>query len=116
MFLMLQKHERNKKIKKMYAHLVEHIQQGENIRDVFESIPFFPEDIKTIVPLTTISNRSESLKHLSHHYESLHIELKQKIQSFIEPTLLLFLGIIIGLIGYLMYLPLLDFYDSIGSL
>ena len=70
--------------------------------------------MKVILPLTNIDNRTQTLKQLRDHYHVLYTESTQKLQSFIEPLLLLFLGLTIGFIGYLMYAPLLEFYQSFG--
>ncbi|MGB0175244.1 MAG: hypothetical protein ACPF9F_02930 [Acholeplasmataceae bacterium] len=114
MFQMFYKFEKTKKLKLMYQHIIQQFQQGESVNTIFNSIPYIPEDMKVILPLTNIHNRSQTLKQLRDHYHVLYTESKQNLQSFIEPILLLFLGLMIGLIGYLMYAPLLEFYQSFG--
>ena len=114
MFQMFYTFEKTKRLKLMYQQVIHQFQQGESVKTIFNNIPYVPEDMKVILPLTNIHNRSQTLKQLRDHYHVLYSEASQNLQSFIEPMLLLFLGLMIGFIGYLMYAPLLEFYQSFG--
>ena len=115
MFEMLHKHETNKKMKATYQHIINQLQLGVDLYDVLQKITFMPKEIQMIVPLTTLRNRQDTLTHLSNHYKVQYIERTERLQSFIEPMLLLLLGILVLFIGYLMYQPIIEFYDSIGT-
>lgn len=115
MFQMLMTYESNKKMKQTYQHVLFKLQNGEDLYDIFKSYTFIPKEVQMIVPLTTTRNRNQTFTYLSKHYQTLYIESMERLQSLIEPMLLLVLGALIMMIGYLMYQPLLEFYNSIGS-
>jgi type II secretory pathway component PulF len=115
MFDMLYKQETIIKMKQTYQHIVSQLQLGEDLYEILRAISFIPKEIQMIVPLTTLNNRQQTLTHLSNHYKVQYVERTERLQSLIEPMLLLLLGVLILFIGYLMYQPILEFYDSIGS-
>lgn len=115
MFQTLYVHEQNRIFKKILNRMIEDIEQGMSMKDIWKHIPHCPSDIQTILPLTDANTRIDALKHLSDHYKRRYQETMQTYQSFIEPVLLLILGVVILGIGYLMYMPLFELYNSIGQ-
>lgn len=100
--------------KKYITTIQINIRHGQNVHDSFENINFFKDQHLKLIAI------GEQTGNLAHTFETISIvtqkqleEILFKITTMLQPVLLTFLGIIIGIIIFAIYLPVFNMSDII---
>lgn len=85
------------------------IQEGQPIDEAFQDLPFIPSLVPRMLGIAKESgNLAPSLRHLSEIYEDDLERLLSLFASLAQPILLLFLGVVIGVVLLSVLIPLTD--------
>lgn len=99
--------QKNRHIKICFSRILEQIKKGCSLYESFKHVKIFPP---LVIHLIHVGERSGTLeasfKNLSHIYEKEIDNLVFKLSTFLEPIIMLFLGLTIGILVIAMYLPI----------
>lgn len=107
----------NSYLKNHFEFVVDEIKRGNNISNALFSINFFPPlVIETLFISEKSANLSYSLDVLSDLYEEeMHNKL-QKLATFLEPALIIFISLLVIILIIAVFIPLFSMLDNIGGL
>jgi type IV pilus assembly protein PilC len=90
------------------------LSKGAKISDAFENQWAFP--VVAYEMLVTGENTGKlpmMMGYVADYYENLHTNLVKRINTFIEPILIVFIAIIVGVVVISVIIPMFDFYGAV---
>ena len=90
------------------------LSKGAKISDAFEDKWAFP--VVAYEMLVTGENTGRlpmMMKYVADYYENLHTNLIKRINTFIEPLLIIFIAVIVGIVVISVIIPMFDFYGTV---
>ena len=90
------------------------LSKGSKISDAFEDKWAFP--VVAYEMLVTGENTGKlpmMMGYVADYYETLHTNLVKRINTFIEPILIVFIAIIVGIVVISVIIPMFDFYGAV---
>lgn len=112
-----EKFERNLVYKKDLALIIKKVQEGARFSKILVSYLYlFPNETPHFVALGEESgNLSKTLFHISLMYENELNEIKKRLFTLLEPSLMLFIGILVGGIALSLVSPLYSITSSLSQ-
>ena len=104
----------NEVFKDIINESLEYLAKGAKISDAFEDKWAFP--IVAYEMLVTGENTGRlpmMMSYVADYYQDLHANLVKKINTFIEPLLIIFIAIIVGIIVVSVVIPMFGMYDAV---
>ena len=104
----------NEVFKDIINESLEYLAKGAKISDAFEDKWAFP--IVAYEMLVTGENTGRlpmMMSYVANYYQDLHANLVKRINTFIEPLLIIFIAIIVGIIVVSVVIPMFDMYDAV---
>lgn len=104
----------NEVFKDIINDSLEHLSRGAKISDAFEDKWAFP--IVAYEMLVTGENTGRlpmMMTYVANYYQDLHANLVKRINTFIEPLLIIFIAIIVGIVVVSVVIPMFDFYGTV---
>ena len=93
---------------------LEYLAKGAKISDAFEDKWAFP--VVAYEMLVTGENTGRlpmMMSYVADYYQNLHATLVKRINTFIEPLLIIFIAIIVGIIVVSVVIPMFGMYDAV---
>ena len=53
------------------------------------------------------------MSYVANYYQDLHANLVKRINTFIEPLLIIFIAVIVGIVVISVVVPMFDFYGTV---
>lgn len=104
----------NEIYKDLIANTVNNLSKGEKISEAFKDHWAFPlPAYEMLVTGETTGELPEMMKKVSTYYQMLHKDSVNRIKTFIEPILTVFLTVIVGAIILAIIIPMFGMYQSI---
>ena len=103
----------NEVFKDIIKDSLKSLSKGENISSSFENKWVFP--IAAYEMLVTGENTGKldmMMKYVGDYYEDLEAGLLKRFNSFIEPVLIVFIAVIVGIVVISVIIPMFSFYGS----
>lgn len=103
----------NEVFKEIIKDSLKSLSKGENISSSFENKWVFP--IAAYEMLVTGENTGKldmMMKYVGDYYEDLESGLLKRFNSFIEPILIVFIAVIVGIVVISVIIPMFSFYGS----
>lgn len=104
----------NEVFKEIINESLEHLSKGAKISDAFEDKWAFP--IVAYEMLVTGENTGRlpmMMSYVANYYEDLHANLVKRINTFIEPILIIFIAVIVGIVVISVVVPMFNFYGTV---
>ena len=104
----------NEVFKDIIDESLEYLAKGAKISDAFEDKWAFP--IVAYEMLVTGENTGRlpmMMSYVADYYEDLHANTVKRINTFIEPLMIIFIAIIVGIVVVSVVVPMFDFYGTI---
>ena len=104
----------NEIFKEIINESLTHLSKGAKISDAFEDKWAFP--IVAYEMLVTGENTGRlpmMMSYVADYYEDLHANLVKRINTFIEPILIIMIAIIVGIVVVSVVMPMFDFYGTV---
>lgn len=104
----------NEVFKEIINESLEHLSKGAKISDAFEDKWAFP--IVAYEMLVTGENTGRlpmMMSYVANYYEDLHANLVKRINTFIEPLLIIFIAVIVGIVVISVVVPMFNFYGTV---
>lgn len=104
----------NEIFKEIINSSLEHLSKGAKISDAFEDKWAFP--IVAYEMLVTGENTGRlpmMMTYVANYYDTLHTNLVKRINTFIEPLLIIFIAIIVGIVVISVIVPMFGFYETV---
>ncbi len=104
----------NEVFKDIINESLEYLAKGAKISDAFEDKWAFP--IVAYEMLVTGENTGRlpmMMSYVANYYQDLHANLVKRINTFIEPLLIIFIAIIVGIIVVSVVIPMFGMYDAV---
>lgn len=104
----------NEVFKDIINESLEYLSKGAKISDAFEDKWAFP--IVAYEMLVTGENTGRlpmMMTYVANYYQDLHANLVKRINTFIEPLLIIFIAIIVGIVVVSVIVPMFDFYGTV---
>ena len=104
----------NEVFKEIIDESLQHLSKGAKISDAFEDKWAFP--IVAYEMLVTGENTGRlpmMMSYVADYYEDLHANLVKRINTFIEPVLIIMIAIIVGVVVVSVVMPMFDFYGTV---
>lgn len=104
----------NEIFKEIINESLVHLSKGAKISDAFEGKWAFP--IVAYEMLVTGENTGRlpmMMSYVANYYEDLHANLVKRINTFIEPILIIVIAIIVGIVVVSVVMPMFDFYGTV---
>lgn len=104
----------NEVFKDIINESLEYLAKGAKISDAFEDKWAFP--IVAYEMLVTGENTGRlpmMMSYVADYYQDLHANLVKRINTFIEPLLIIFIAIIVGIIVISVVIPMFGMYDAV---
>lgn len=104
----------NEVFKDIINESLEFLSKGAKISDAFEDKWAFP--VVAYEMLVTGENTGRlpmMMSYVANYYQDLHANLVKRINTFIEPLLIIFIAIIVGIVVISVVVPMFDFYDTV---
>ncbi len=104
---------KNEVFKDVVKDSLEHLSKGESISSAFEDSWVFPSvAYEMLVTGENTGKLGMMMKYVSEYYEDLNSNLLKRLNSFIEPLLILFIAVIVGVVVISVIVPMFSFYGS----
>ena len=90
------------------------LSKGSKISDAFEDKWAFP--VVAYEMLVTGENTGRlpmMMKYVADYYENLHTNYIKRLNTFIEPLLIVFIAVIVGIVVISVIIPMFDFYGAV---
>ena len=103
----------NEVFKDIIKESLNSLSKGENISSSFENKWVFP--VAAYEMLVTGENTGKldmMMKYVGEYYEDLEAGLLKRFNSFIEPILIVFIAVIVGIVVISVIIPMFSFYGS----
>ncbi len=104
----------NEVFKDIINESLEYLAKGAKISDAFEDKWAFP--VVAYEMLVTGENTGRlpmMMSYVANYYEDLHANLVKRINTFIEPLLIMFIAVIVGIVVISVVVPMFDFYGTV---
>ncbi len=104
----------NEVFKDIINESLEYLSKGAKISDAFEDKWAFP--VVAYEMLVTGENTGRlpmMMSYVANYYQDLHANLVKRINTFIEPLLIIFIAIIVGIIVVSVVIPMFGMYDAV---
>ena len=104
----------NEVFKDIINESLEYLAKGAKISDAFEDKWAFP--VVAYEMLVTGENTGRlpmMMSYVADYYQNLHATLVKRINTFIEPLLIIFIAIIVGIIVVSVVIPMFGMYDAV---
>lgn len=104
----------NEVFKDIINESLEFLSKGAKISDAFEDKWAFP--IVAYEMLVTGENTGRlpmMMSYVANYYQDLHANLVKRINTFIEPLLIILIAIIVGIVVISVVVPMFDFYGTV---
>ena len=104
----------NEIFKDIINESLEYLAKGAKISDAFEDKWAFP--VVAYEMLVTGENTGRlpmMMSYVADYYQNLHATLVKRINTFIEPLLIIFIAIIVGIIVVSVVIPMFGMYDAV---
>lgn len=104
----------NEVFKEIINESLSHLSKGAKISDAFEDKWAFP--VVAYEMLVTGENTGRlpmMMSYVANYYEDLHANLVKRINTFIEPILIILIAIIVGVVVVSVVMPMFDFYKTV---
>lgn len=104
----------NEVFKDIINESLEYLSKGAKISDAFEDKWAFP--VVAYEMLVTGENTGRlpmMMSYVANYYQDLHANLVKRINTFIEPLLIIFIAIIVGIIVISVVIPMFGMYDAV---
>lgn len=104
----------NEVFKDIISESLEYLSKGAKISEAFEDKWAFP--IVAYEMLVTGENTGRlpmMMTYVANYYQDLHANLVKRINTFIEPLLIIFIAIIVGIVVISVVVPMFDFYGTV---
>ena len=107
----------NEIYKMLILDTITNLAKGGKISDAFEEHWAFPlPAYEMIVTGERTGELPEMLSKVSTYYQSLHRDMVQKIKTFIEPILTVFLTVMVGIIVLAIVIPMFNMYETVSNM
>ena len=107
----------NEIYKMLILDTITNLAKGGKISDAFEDHWAFPiPAYEMIVTGERTGELPDMLNKVSVYYQSLHRGMVQKIKTFIEPILTIFLTVMVGIIVLAIVIPMFNMYESVANM
>jgi type IV pilus assembly protein PilC len=101
-------------IKERMEISIEYVNRGNSIGNSLELSNIFPALFISMIKIGEESGRLESILNVINKYYENELDLKiEKFMSYVQPTIIIFLGLIIGVIVISMVMPMFDIINAI---
>ena len=104
----------NEVFKDIINESLEFLSKGAKISDAFEDKWAFP--VVAYEMLVTGENTGRlpmMMSYVAYYYQDLHANLVKRINTFIEPLLIIFIAVIVGIVVISVVVPMFDFYGTV---
>lgn len=104
----------NEVFKDIINESLEFLSKGAKISDAFEDKWAFP--VVAYEMLVTGENTGRlpmMMSYVANYYQDLHANLVKRINTFIEPLLIIFIAVIVGIVVISVVVPMFDFYGTV---
>lgn len=104
----------NEIFKEIINESLTHLSKGAKISDAFEDKWAFP--IVAYEMLVTGENTGRlpmMMSYVANYYGDLHANLVKRINTFIEPILIIMIAVIVGIVVVSVVMPMFDFYGTV---
>jgi len=104
----------NEIFKEIINESLVHLSKGAKISDAFEDKWAFP--VVAYEMLVTGENTGRlpmMMSYVADYYEDLHANLVKRVNTFIEPILIIMIAIIVGIVVVSVVMPMFDFYGTV---
>lgn len=104
----------NEVFKEIINESMEYLSKGSKISDAFENKWAFP--VVAYEMLVTGENTGRlpmMMSYVADYYEQLHANLVKRINTFIEPVLIILIALIVGIVVIAVVIPMFDFYGTV---
>lgn len=104
----------NEVFKEIINDSLTHLSKGAKISDAFEDKWAFP--VVAYEMLVTGENTGRlpmMMSYVASYYEDLHANLVKRLNTFIEPILIIIIAIIVGIVVISVIMPMFDFYGTV---
>lgn len=108
---------KNRVFKRAYIDFAGHVLKGEKISNAMEKyVAIFPDMLPQMILIgETTGSLSSSLSYLSDMYEAEVDEYTKNLSNSIEPILLIFMGVLVGIIAVSVIAPIYEVTKYIGA-
>ena len=104
---------KNEVFKDVVKGSLDNLSKGESISSAFEDSWVFPSvAYEMLVTGENTGKLGMMMKYVSDYYEDLNSNLLKRLNSFIEPLLILFIAVIVGIVVISVIVPMFSFYGS----
>ena len=104
----------NEVYKELIAKTISNLNKGENISEAFKGNFAFPvAAYEMIVTGEKTGQLGLMMEKVANYYQVLHKTLVKQMQSFIEPVMIAFLALIVGVILLSIVVPMFGIYSNI---
>ena len=104
----------NEIFKEIINESLVHLSKGAKISDAFEDKWAFP--VVAYEMLVTGENTGRlpmMMSYVADYYEDLHANLVKRVNTFIEPILIIMIAVIVGIVVVSVVMPMFDFYGTV---
>lgn len=104
----------NEIFKEIINESLTYLSKGAKISDAFEDKWAFP--VVAYEMLVTGENTGRlpmMMSYVANYYEDLHANLVKRINTFIEPILIILIAVIVGIVVVSVVMPMFDFYGTV---
>lgn len=105
----------NEIYKSIIADTIENIAKGEKISNSFNHWAFPVPAYEMVVTGEKTGQLPEMMEKVGSYYQELHRNEVARIKTFLEPALIIFLTIIVGVIVLAIVIPMFNMYSAIES-
>ncbi|UJF14836.1 type II secretion system F family protein [Jeotgalibaca sp. MA1X17-3] len=103
----------NRVVEKVLLEAKKEVEQGESLAKPMENHWFFPALIIQMIQVgETSGSLDDMLKKVSEFYDQEVQEASEKFQALIEPLLIIFLSVVVGLIVLSIVIPMFSMFES----
>ena len=104
---------KNEVFKDVIKESLDRLSKGESISSAFEDRWMFPSvAYEMLVTGENTGKLGMMMKYVSEYYEELNSSLLKRLNAFIEPILILFIAVIVGIVVISVIIPMFSFYGS----
>lgn len=104
---------KNEVFKDVVKGSLNNLSKGESISSAFEDSWVFPSvAYEMLVTGENTGKLGMMMKYVSEYYEDLNSNLLKRLNAFIEPLLILFIAVIVGIVVISVIVPMFSFYGS----
>ena len=111
----LNKITNNEIYKMLILDTITNLARGEKISKAFENQWAFPiPAYEMLVTGEKTGQLPEMMQKVSDYYQELHADSVTRIKTFVEPIMIIFLTVIVGIIVLSIVIPMFGMYNSLG--